>query len=50
MTSFVWMDTSDIHGIHNCTIFEMYSSIGINLHNKVRTFVQLFIFVCVVVL
>ena len=46
----VWMDTSNIHSIHNCTNFQMYSSIGINLHDKVRTFVRLFIFVSMVVL
>ena len=32
---FVWMDMSNVNGIGNCTNFQMYSSFGINLHNKV---------------
>ena len=32
---FVWMDMSNVNGICNCTNFQMYSSFGINLHNKV---------------
>ena len=32
---FVWMDMSNVNGIHNCTNFQMYSFFGINLHNNV---------------
>ena len=32
---FVWMDTSNVNGIRNCTNFQTYSSFGINLRNKV---------------